>query len=137
MRVPLFWSAALALATVSTAIAFTPAASATPLFYDCQVIVVAGDLPDGNASTKFKAVGPATESHGGQEYSFTFGDHQIVVMANARWRAISWSHKGVVIAKGVTVLTSDSRESNVFLLYNPQTDNDEEQVSLDCAPATP
>lgn len=104
----------------------------TPDSYACQLIMISPDLPD-SPIAKFKAIGPQTTSHGGIEYKFTFGSNDFVIQANARWKGITWTKNKVLIANALTVMASDSQDSQVLMTTNP-ANPEEEYVTLECVP---
>ena len=102
------------IATVLTpqTLAWAADAPAAPT-YDCQVIISAPELPDTVQLLKFQASAVATGSHGGDPYVFNFGAHEVLILANARWKGISWSKDKKPIASVITVMDRDSAGSQV------------------------
>jgi len=101
-----------------------------PMKYDCQVIVTANDLPNRGVVHKYEAIAFGT-SHGGQEYVFDFQNHKVGVLSNSKWLALSWMRDGKQIAKATYARSEDTLGHHVLIVGHPE--NDEEQVSVDCA----
>lgn len=108
--------------------------AATPDAYNCNLTIIAEDVPDGAQVQSFRAIGPETSTHGGQEYTFTFGRHEVVTIANARWRGITWYRDGKIIAAALTVSDEDLLGSKVQMVMNPEK-SDSEMIFLECSPA--
>lgn len=108
----------------------SPAAfAATPTFYNCHALVVSADLPNGSAEAQYKAIAKS-ETHGGQEYDYTFKNHQLAILSDAKWLSLTWTKDKAVVAEATTVRGEDNQTSVVLILKNPG--NDEEQASVDC-----
>jgi hypothetical protein len=98
--------------------------------YDCQVMLVAADVPAGG-EWKFQATALSEDSHGGKAQVFRAGAHEIEVMANRQWLGVSWVKDGKKIAEGVFVLgNADQTQNRVAIFYDPSDSGD--QVSLGC-----
>ena len=105
----------------------------TPAFYDCQVILVAADAPDGGVGeVHFTVPGSLTVNHGGPEKTFNFGPNEITVQAHARWRGVTWRRGQKIVVSSVTASEKDLIGSVAIQAPNPE--NTEESVSLECSP---
>lgn len=100
--------------------------------YECDVRVIAKDLPNGFAETKITRPLISDQSHGGTPYEFKAGDHSVNVLADGKWRGISWWRGGQLIAEALTAGVQPHKGNSVFIVYNPA--NQEEQVQLGCDP---
>jgi len=100
--------------------------------YDCRVVILAKDLAGGGAEDTFSRPFVSRQAHGGQPHIFTSGDHSVSVLADSKWRAITWEHKGKVVASTVTAGTDAITGNAVMIVYHP-TDSSE-QVQLVCDP---
>jgi hypothetical protein len=108
----------------------TSASADIPSKYECKVIIVAKDLPNGSDVKEY--VAPAlTGSHGGSGFEFTFENHKVGILSDAKWMAISWMRDGKYLAKATFASSLENQGAQVLILGNPA--DDEEQVSLDCA----
>ena len=103
----------------------------TPIFYDCQVIIVAKDVVDGSVTFKYQVTPQNNGSHGGIEYPFASGNHKVSVLSNGRWLGISWWRSDVLVAETVFARSEDNMGSEALIIYNPA--DQEEQVSVDCS----
>lgn len=104
----------------------------TPETYDCNLDIFANDLPNQFGETHFKAIGPQVQVHGGPSYDFTFANYKVSVLANSRWRGISWWAGERLIAQTIHAQPNDSLVDEVLILSNP-ADTDQ-FISLECAP---
>ncbi|NJL23781.1 MAG: hypothetical protein HC902_00420 [Calothrix sp. SM1_5_4] len=116
-----------------TAIGANPDPNPDPDNYSCRLMISAKDLPQGMDDARFRVVGPSTSSHGGTQYTFTFGKNKLWVLANARWRGIVWQRDDALIAHSITAAAEDSLNSLVLVVYNAR--DPEENVSLECEPS--
>ena len=69
-------------------------------------------------------------SHGGQERTFKFKNHEVVAVANDKWLGLAWWKSGRKIGESVTLSTATNAQSRVVLLMNPK--NEYERVSITC-----
>lgn len=94
--------------------------------YGCTVIIVADDLVYEKDFTAVNRGG----THGGEEYTFREGNHEVTLLADGKWQGISWWHKGQLISESISVLQTTYSQSRVMIAYNPK--NTGEQVSVNC-----
>lgn len=102
--------------------------------YNCRVVVIAQDLlPAGSETKEFTRAAVSAGSHGGTETEVKMGDHDVSVLADGKWRAISWHYKGKMVAETVTAQVNPITDNATMIVYNPQ--NIEEMVTLTCDPS--
>lgn len=113
-----------------------PAPSPAVPTYDCEVIIVADDLPNGSADFRYTTDGKASATHlATASYPFEVQEYKISAISNARWFGIVWSKNGTPIARAMNVRSDDMTKPQAMMVYNPT--NDDEEVSLDCSPSAP
>lgn len=103
-----------------------------PTKYACDLMINVGDIPDKFGEAKFTRPVVAPGEHGGDPLKFTFGVHDVYVVADGKWRSISWWKDGKVIAETMSVTGDTYVTPSVTVVFNPA--NQEEQVSLGCEP---
>lgn len=121
------------LSLVFVALAWAPTwADQVPTKYACDLMINVGDIPDKFAEAKFTRPVVVPEEHGGDPLKFTFGHYEVYVVADGKWRSISWWKDNKVIGESMTVTKDPYTTTQVTVMFNP--DNREEQVSLGCDP---
>jgi hypothetical protein len=90
--------------------------------YDCFATIVA---KDGIHEFKFKAPVVSESGHGGTPFEFHEGEHTLGVIADGKWRGISWFRGDVRVVESVTVSKSFLQSGHVLIAYNP-ADTDEQ-----------
>jgi hypothetical protein len=119
--------------TVSVnAMALEPGAGIiTPtVVYDCQVVLVAKDVPAGGQVFKYEVTTENLGNHGGREFPFAAGEHRISALSNGRWLGISWWRGEELLGQTIYARNEANQGSEALVVYNVK--DQEEQVSLDC-----
>lgn len=113
--------------------AYTSAPTNEILSYDCRVAIFADDLPTSSfAESYFSVPVSAGRSHGGEPHVFEVGDHTVAVIADGKWRGVTWTRKNKTIANVVTAGQELIQGSAALIVQNPENNN--EEVHLSCEP---
>ncbi|NJM09989.1 MAG: hypothetical protein HC883_03610 [Bdellovibrionaceae bacterium] len=94
-------------------------------------MILANDLPEG-FEAKFRRPYNSKQSHGGTPVEFSVGEHHLSILADGKWRAIHWEHKGKTVADVLMSAVDPITDNAVMIAYNPA--GKEEQVQLSCDP---
>ncbi len=106
-------------------------ATNAPRGYVCDVQVIAKGIPGGSEIKSLSRPAKNMGSHGGDILAVDFSaGYRVDVIADSRWRGISWSQNGRLIAKTVIAGNGSLPEHLAMIAYNPQ--NEDEQASLSC-----
>lgn len=101
-----------------------------PELYECRLLlVVPADVKNGEFSFVVARDGGA---HGGQEFSFKEGGHEISLIADGKWMGLRWMKGEKTIARGLVVVGSGTPvDHRVAIFFDP--DSEDNQVSLSCS----
>ena len=99
--------------------------------YECTARLFAKDLPNGLSEVTFAAPIDGG-SHGGEEKSFTFGEHQISILVDGKWRNLTWYFQGALVAGVVSAGGDVIAGHHAVILYNPK--DPDEELALSCGP---
>lgn len=100
-----------------------------PELYECRLLLVAtGDVKNGEFSFVVARDGGA---HGGQEFSFKEGGHEVSLIADGKWMGLRWMKGEKTIARSVFVVgAAGPVDHRVAILFDPEIEDN--QVSLSC-----
>lgn len=111
---------------------FQPALAQLSGVQTCRIMIVDPTLPGGALEKMVDVPDQASGTHGGEMIVTEVAAHKVEMNADGKWRNITWSKNGAVIARTVTLAELIHRGIFVVILFNPA--DDEEQVSLGCEP---
>lgn len=100
--------------------------------FKCNMTIIVSDIPNGVQNFFFNRPAVADGSHGGAPVIFNVGAYEIQILADAKWRGISWWKNGELISETVMATGSLLPKDIVLITYNPKNQN--EQISLNCDP---
>lgn len=121
----------LGLAFAFHASAHLPAQALPQTDYVCDVRLFVQNLPGGMGEGTF--VAPLSGgSHGGDERTFDFGDHQVQVTVDGKWRNLSWYFQGKLVSAVVSATGDVIAGHQAIIVYNPE--NPDDQLHLSCGP---
>lgn len=123
----------LGLTFAFNAYASKPTLPTQQIEYACDVRLFANDLPGGMAEDSF--VAPLQGgNHGGEPRVFNFGEHQVHVLVDGKWRNLTWFYKEKLVTAMVSAGENVVSGHQAIITYNPA--NTDEELHLSCGVQT-